>query len=51
MITNEERLNLESRIAEQRAIVDAAKNLIVQKGRHNTEIAYNRLKEQLTEIK
>lgn len=36
--------------AKLRAIAAAAQNLVAQKGRHNTEIAYKRLEEAVSKI-
>lgn len=41
----------EREIARLREIEDAARNLVAQKGRHNTEIAYKRLADALREEK
>jgi hypothetical protein len=38
----------ESEVARLRAIEAAARNLVAQKGRHHTELAYQRLVEVLT---
>lgn len=45
----EEFADLRARLEKAETIADAARNLIAQKGRHNTAIAYKRLAEVIAE--
>ena len=45
--TPQEIYDLRAQLAKCQKIVDAAKNLLAQRGRHNTEIAYLRLEETM----
>ena len=42
---------LEQQLAAANSVVQAAENLVAQKGRHNTEIAYKRLAETIAKYK
>jgi hypothetical protein len=40
---------LKAEVLKMRKVVEAAENLVIQKGRHNTEIAYNKLVQAVKE--